>query len=122
MPIRGSQLICLNWAKLNRGKAEGTEGGYKSRRRPGLPMALQAPNPRFRGQDETKAPLTPISLQAQPKLAVTSQASFKFKAQSLFSHQLIHQPSMLLDQLGYSPLQDLRLGQSQFCRPVAPPH
>jgi hypothetical protein len=85
-------------------------------------MPLQAPNPGFRGQDETKAPLAPISLQAQPKLALTSQASLQFQAQSLLRHQLIHQPSMLLDQLGDSPLQDLRLDQSQFRRPVAPPH
>jgi hypothetical protein len=85
-------------------------------------MALEAPNPGFRSQDKTKAPLAPISLQAQPKLALTSQPSLQFKAQSLLRHQLIHQPSMLLDQLGDSPLQDLRLDQSQFRRPVAPPH
>ena len=85
-------------------------------------MPLQAPNPGFRGQDETKAPLAPISLQTQPKLALTSQTSLQFKAQRLLRQQLIHQPSMLLDQLGYSPLQDLRLDQSQFRRPVAPPH
>ena len=85
-------------------------------------MPLQAPNPWFRGQDETKAPLAPITLQTQPKLALTSQASLQFQAQSLLRHQLIHQPSMLLDQLGYSPLQDLRLDQSEFRRPVAPPH
>jgi hypothetical protein len=85
-------------------------------------MALEAPNPGFRSQDKTKAPLAPISLQAQPKLALTSQPSLQFKAQSLLRHQLFHQPSMLLDQLGDSPLQDLRLDQSQFRRPVAPPH
>ena len=85
-------------------------------------MPLQAPNPGFRGQDETKAPLTPISLPAQPKLALTSQASLEFEAQSLLRQQLIHQPSMLLGQLGNSALQDLRLHQSQFRRPVAPPH
>jgi hypothetical protein len=85
-------------------------------------MPLQAPNPGFRSQDETKAPLAPISLQAQPKLALTSQPSLQFKAQSLLHQQLIHQPSMLLDQLGNRPLQDLRLPQSQFRRPVTPPH
>jgi len=85
-------------------------------------MPLKAPNPRFRGQDETKAPLAPISLQAQPKLAITGQASLKFKAQGLLRQQLIHQASMLLDQLGDSPLQGLRLNQRKFGRPVAPPY
>jgi len=85
-------------------------------------MPLQAPNPRFRGQDETKTPLAPISIQAQPKLAITGQASLKFKAQGLLRQQLIHQASMLLDQLGDSPLQGLRLDQSKLRRPMAPPH
>jgi hypothetical protein len=85
-------------------------------------MPLQAPNPRVRGQDETKTPLAPISIQAQPKLAITGQASLKFKAQSLLRQQLIHQASMLLDQLGDSRLQGLRLDQSELRRPMAPPH
>jgi hypothetical protein len=84
-------------------------------------MAFQAPKAGFRGQNETKGPLAPISLQGQPKLA-PSQGSLHFEVQGLLHHQLIHQPSMLLDQLGHRALKDLCLGKSQFRRPVATPH
>lgn len=85
-------------------------------------MPLQAPNPGFRRQDESKGPLAPISLQAQPKLAPISQGGLQFEAQGLLRQQLANQASMLLDQLGYSSLQYLRLSQTQFRCPVAAPH
>jgi len=86
-------------------------------------MPLQAPQPRVRGQDETKGPLGPIPLQGQPKVALApSQGGLQFEAQGLLRHQLIHQPSLLLDQPGNSPLKNLRLSQTQFRSPVATPH